>query len=324
MAKKVKNYRTDKQSDSVRKAKPSGYRYSVGNDKDHPLYYSRPTAGEIAKYKAGDAKMKSKIYYEGRIERADKNQAKKLVEGGDIELKKGGTVKRTPEAIKQDKSIKAKKGGKRISEDGNVYYENRQNRSDKDLRKKLKDGGEITKETYRQHLDQYDLLGAHYEDTEDETDEVVRESKRKDLKQQMDELESKIHRYERADEYKKDENKVYSLEVQKTEGGVWEQVNENPMTKAEAEDMKKAFEVSGIQHHALKIDYPLFKEGGEVKKEEKVETAEDKLIKQLSETGRISKSDLKDFFGRALNYREEIGGIKIRKPHLHSYYVIAI
>ena len=68
---------------------------------------------------------------------------------------------------------------------------------------KFEDGGEITKETYRYHLDQYDLLGAHYEDTEDEIDEVVRESKRKDLKQQMDELESKIHRYERADEYKK-------------------------------------------------------------------------------------------------------------------------
>lgn len=52
-------------------------------------------------------------------------------------------MKRTKKAIAQDKSIKAKKTGKRISASGNVYHENRENRSDKDLRKRFSDGGSI-------------------------------------------------------------------------------------------------------------------------------------------------------------------------------------
>lgn len=45
--------------------------------------------------------------------------------------------KRTKEAIAADKKIKAKKPGKRVSDSGNVYHENRPNRSDEDLRKKI-------------------------------------------------------------------------------------------------------------------------------------------------------------------------------------------
>ncbi len=86
MAKKVKNFRTDKKSDSTRKAKPSGYRYNVGNDKDHPLYYKRPTASEIKKHLAGEGKWKDKIYFEGRPERSDKNQTSKLEKGGNVNV----------------------------------------------------------------------------------------------------------------------------------------------------------------------------------------------------------------------------------------------
>jgi len=46
-------------------------------------------------------------------------------------------VKQTKAGIKQDKTIKAKKAGKRTSADGNVYYESRPNRSDKDRKKKI-------------------------------------------------------------------------------------------------------------------------------------------------------------------------------------------
>jgi hypothetical protein len=53
-------------------------------------------------------------------------------------MKRGG---RTKAAIVADKRYKALKAGKRISEDGNVYYESRANRSDVSRRDKLEDGG---------------------------------------------------------------------------------------------------------------------------------------------------------------------------------------
>lgn len=46
-------------------------------------------------------------------------------------------VKQTKAGIKQDKGIKAKKAGKRVSASGNVYYESRPNRSDKNRKKKI-------------------------------------------------------------------------------------------------------------------------------------------------------------------------------------------
>lgn len=71
------------------------------------------------------------------------------------EYKKGGKidrtkstkktrVNRTKKAIAQDKNIKALHGGKRISENGNVYYENRENRQDTNRTKKLAKGGDLS------------------------------------------------------------------------------------------------------------------------------------------------------------------------------------
>lgn len=50
---------------------------------------------------------------------------------------------RSERAISQDKAIKAQHPGKRTSDDGNTYYEYRDNRSDDDRRKKLKKGGKL-------------------------------------------------------------------------------------------------------------------------------------------------------------------------------------
>jgi len=52
-------------------------------------------------------------------------------------------TKRTKASIKKDKKIKALHAGKRTSEDGNVYYENRPNRSDVNRTKKFAKGGEV-------------------------------------------------------------------------------------------------------------------------------------------------------------------------------------
>jgi len=57
-------------------------------------------------------------------------------------MAKGG---RTKAAITADKRYKALKAGKRTSEDGNVYYESRANRSDVNRRDKLEDGGMMKK-----------------------------------------------------------------------------------------------------------------------------------------------------------------------------------
>jgi hypothetical protein len=51
------------------------------------------------------------------------------------------TEGRTPRAIAQDKKRPAKKAGKRISESGNVYYESRENHSDKNQKTRLEKGG---------------------------------------------------------------------------------------------------------------------------------------------------------------------------------------
>lgn len=59
------------------------------------------------------------------------------------EMEKGGSIKRTKKAIAQDKNIKALHGGKRISESGSVYYENRENRKDDNRTKKLSKGGDL-------------------------------------------------------------------------------------------------------------------------------------------------------------------------------------
>lgn len=59
------------------------------------------------------------------------------------DYKRGGGMKRN---IAQDKNIKALHAGKRTSADGNIYYENRSNRSDVNRTKKFVKGGSMTKE----------------------------------------------------------------------------------------------------------------------------------------------------------------------------------
>jgi len=46
-------------------------------------------------------------------------------------------VKQSKAGIKQDKGIKAKAAGKRVSASGNTYTETRSNRSDADRKKKI-------------------------------------------------------------------------------------------------------------------------------------------------------------------------------------------
>lgn len=51
-------------------------------------------------------------------------------------------ARRSKKGIAQDKKIKAKHAGKRESADGNIYYENRPNRSDENRTLKFKKGGQ--------------------------------------------------------------------------------------------------------------------------------------------------------------------------------------
>jgi len=66
--------------------------------------------------------------------------------GGKVMMEDGGMMRRggrTKAALVADKRLKAKKAGRRISEDGNVYYESRENRSDANRKLKLKKGGKV-------------------------------------------------------------------------------------------------------------------------------------------------------------------------------------
>jgi hypothetical protein len=92
-----------------------------------------------------DGKLASKDFIGSRKHRkhsrrddAQFEERGKMANGG--MMKRGG---RTKEAITADKRLKALKPGKRVSEDGNTYYESRQNRSDINRRDKLAKGGRV-------------------------------------------------------------------------------------------------------------------------------------------------------------------------------------
>lgn len=64
---------------------------------------------------------------------------------GDLVNYKTGDDKRRTRSVSSDKKREAKPLGRRVSESGNVYYENRLNRGDLDKGDKFKTGGEIMK-----------------------------------------------------------------------------------------------------------------------------------------------------------------------------------
>lgn len=98
-------------------------------------------------------------------------------------------------------------------------------------------GGKITKQEYEQFLQKYDSIGAHLEDAETEIE-------KERLKIELKDLESKIHYYERFDEYNapkcKVGQKVYSYQ--------------NPLIPATIERIRK-YEESGFQH-AYRLSLP--------------------------------------------------------------------
>jgi hypothetical protein len=76
------------------------------------------------------------------VERAKKIHSDMKKHLAEEKMARGG---RTKAEITADKRYKALKAGKRVSEDGNVYYESRANRSDVSRRDKLADGGMMKK-----------------------------------------------------------------------------------------------------------------------------------------------------------------------------------
>jgi len=88
--------------------------------------------------------IKSAIKEAERI--IEKSKTKEYKKGGKIDRSKSTKktrVNRTKKAIAQDKNIKALHGGKRVSAEGNVYYEYRENRQDSNRTKKLAKGGDL-------------------------------------------------------------------------------------------------------------------------------------------------------------------------------------
>jgi hypothetical protein len=136
---KGKDFVTDKRQDGLRVSKRKGWRVSGSN--------RVPTKKEIQEHYDG---LRSDIYMESRPNRSDfSTRAKKgerFEKGGKVDRAKSTKktrVNRTKKAISQDKNIKALHAGKRISENNNVYWEGRENRSDKNRTKKLAKGGDL-------------------------------------------------------------------------------------------------------------------------------------------------------------------------------------
>jgi hypothetical protein len=106
--------------------------------------------GRIELYSDGSFKNWNSFFteYEKRFGKQDADIVKKAKANYDsavlVKMDDGGMMARggrTKAEITADKRYKALKAGKRVSEDGNVYYESRANRSDVSRRDKLADGG---------------------------------------------------------------------------------------------------------------------------------------------------------------------------------------
>jgi len=131
---KINVLKTSKKSKSKRKV--------VGGQSDEELYEALADMG----YDFGE--MGSEDFDEDGFSETAVNlgyrydEKKKLWNNNNMDdggmMARGG---RTKAEITADKRYKALKAGKRVSEDGNVYYESRANRSDVSRRDKLADGG---------------------------------------------------------------------------------------------------------------------------------------------------------------------------------------
>lgn len=179
--KKLKKATKATSADKAVKAKRTGYRFKTeGNPKLHKkdgslnekgknLYYKKPTAEEIEKYKKKhgeypDAKGEKQVYHERRADRkhSDDNLTKKFKKGGKV---KQGAPQSESYSAKADKKEKSKPVGKRFTNElaeelgkspnatptkkeveeylGNgVYDEKRKDKSDKSLSKRFEEGGE--------------------------------------------------------------------------------------------------------------------------------------------------------------------------------------
>jgi chemotaxis protein histidine kinase CheA len=110
--------------------KPSGYK--LISKKGREIIVSDDGGKTKERYVKNDGFSGYRLVYNGH----DYEFTDSLADGG--MMAKGG---RTKAEITADKRYKALKAGKRVSEDGNVYYESRANRSDVSRRDKLADGG---------------------------------------------------------------------------------------------------------------------------------------------------------------------------------------
>jgi hypothetical protein len=82
------------------------------------------------------------------LEKKEKSELSKKIKDLKASVKTKSTKSTTKSSLSRDGARKAKKSGKKISEDGNVYYEKRANRTDSQTSKKpyLEKGGMITKD----------------------------------------------------------------------------------------------------------------------------------------------------------------------------------
>jgi len=123
-----------------------GEAYAKGGSMKQSQWGKYIDSGLRAK-RAGKRKAPSgEYYYESRPNRSDKDPKKKLADGGMMAY--GGTMKQSKWGKYIDSGLRAKRAGKRKAKSGEYYFESRPNRSDKDPKKKLAQGGNLGGFTY--------------------------------------------------------------------------------------------------------------------------------------------------------------------------------
>ena len=225
--------------------------------------------------------------------------------------------------LRKDKGIKALHAGKRISSNGNTYYEYRKNRSDKDRRKKFENGGGLFGTSRSKSALAKDRK--YFNKNEEHEVQYAKTFKRrkktydkyeigggvgKALHLQMSNLDklsaeqsAKIfENYNKVVEIKKQDNGLYSIYTSSISGD--KEYSNGGGVGCGCKTMRKPLP---------KLEY---KYGGEL--------TDENMVRENLVNGEIHLDILQEIIGHKPNYPHQIVGcIKLEKCFLKPYYKIS-
>lgn len=122
------------------------YRNNIDNELTW-VYYLPEYSSVLVSEK--NLKTPKKVSHKDVLAKVKAKKGKGNNNRGDLVNYKTGDDKRRTRSVSSDKKREAKPLGRRVSESGNIYYENRLNRADIDKSERYKSGGEIESNPFR-------------------------------------------------------------------------------------------------------------------------------------------------------------------------------